>query len=234
MNGLSALRGRYFVTGTNTNVGKTWVSVRLLETAREAGLSCYGLKPIAAGSEDTPEGVRNEDAEALREAASIKLDYDLVNPVAFREPVAPHILAQRRGMNLTAERLTGYVNGALMTQKADLVLVEGAGGWYVPINQRETLADLARQLGLPVILVVGMKLGCLNHALLTVEAIKRDGLEIAGWVANQIDPDMSAYEENIETLHAMVPAPCLGVLPHFTNNTAQAAAEYLDLPLAAC
>jgi dethiobiotin synthetase len=210
MQGLSALRGRYFVTGTNTNVGKTWVSVRLLEAAREAGLSCYGLKPIAAGSEDTPEGVRNEDAEALLEAASIKLDYELVNPIAFREPVAPHILAQRQGMNLTAERLAGYVNGALMTQKADLVLVEGAGGWYVPINQRETLADLARQLGLPVILVVGMELGCLNHALLTAEAIRRDGLELAGWIANFLHDDMNAGEENFRTLEAMLPAPCLG------------------------
>ena len=210
MQGLSTLRGRYFVTGTNTNVGKTWVSVRLLEAAREAGLSCYGLKPIAAGSEDTDDGLRNEDAEALLEAASIKLDYELVNPVAFREPVAPHILAQRQGMNLTAERLAGYVNGALMTQKADLVLVEGAGGWYVPINQRETLADLARRLGLPVILVVGMELGCLNHALLTAEAIRRDGLELAGWIANFLHDDMNAGEENFRTLEAMLHAPCLG------------------------
>lgn len=210
MNGLSALRGRYFVTGTNTNVGKTWVSVRLLETAREAGLSCYGLKPIAAGSEDTPEGLRNEDAEALLEAASIKLDYELVNPVAFREPVAPHILAQRQGMNLTAERLAGYIDGALMTQKADLVLVEGAGGWYVPINDRETLADLARRLELPVILVVGMELGCLNHALLTAEAIRHEGLELAGWIANFLHGDMNAGEENFQTLEAMLPALCLG------------------------
>lgn len=210
MNGLSALRGRYFVTGTNTNVGKTWISVRLLEAAREAGLSCYGLKPIAAGSEDTDDGLRNEDAEALLEAASMKLDYELVNPVAFREPVAPHILARRQGMNLTAERLAGYVNGALMMQKADLVLVEGAGGWYVPINERETLADLARRLELPVILVVGMELGCLNHALLTAEAIRRDGLELAGWIANFLHGDMNAGEENFQTLEAMLPAPCLG------------------------
>ncbi len=210
MQGLSALRGRYFVTGTNTDVGKTWVSVRLLQAAREAGWSCYGLKPIAAGSEDTAHGLRNEDAEALLEAASIKLDYDRVNPVAFREPVAPHILAQRQGMNLTAERLAGYVNGALMTQKADLVLVEGAGGWYVPINQRETLADLALRLELPVILVVGMELGCLNHALLTAEAIRRDGLELAGWIANFLHGDMTAGEENVQTLEAMLHAPCLG------------------------
>lgn len=210
MNGLSALRGRYFVTGTNTNVGKTWVSVRLLETAREAGLSCYGLKPIAAGSEDTDDGLRNEDADALLEAASVKLDYEQVNPVAFREPVAPHILAQRQGLNLTAERLAGYVNGALMTQKADLVLVEGAGGWYVPINDRETLADLARRLELPVILVVGMELGCLNHALLTAEAIRHEGLELAGWIANFLHGDMNAGEENLQTLEAMLSAPCLG------------------------
>ncbi len=210
MNGLRALRGRYFVTGTNTNVGKTWVSVRLLEAARGAGLSCYGVKPIAAGSEATDEGLRNEDAEALQSAASVELDYDLVNPVAFREPVAPHILAQRHGMNLNAERLAGYVNGALMTRKADLVLVEGAGGWYVPINQRETLADLARRLELPVILVVGMELGCLNHALLTAEAIRRDGLELAGWIANFLHGEMNAGEENFATLEAMLRGPCRG------------------------
>ena len=210
MQGLSTLRGRYFVTGTNTNVGKTWVSVRLLEAAREAGLSCYGLKPIAAGSEDSEDGLRNEDAEALLDAASIKLDYDLVNPVALREAVAPHIVARRQGMHLTAERLAGYVNGALMTRKADLVLVEGAGGWYVPLNHRETLADLARCLELPVILVVGMELGCLNHALLTAQAVRDQGLELAGWVANFLHGDMNAGEENFQTLEAMLAAPCLG------------------------
>lgn len=210
MQGLSELRGRYFVTGTNTNVGKTWVSVALLEAAREAGLSCYGLKPIAAGSEDTDEGLRNEDAEALLDAASIKLDHERVNPVAFREPVAPHILAHRYGINLTAESLAGELEGALSAQDADLVLVEGAGGWYVPLNEHETLADLARRLELPVILVVGMELGCLNHALLTAEAVRRDGLELAGWIANFLHGDMNAGDDNFRTLEAMLPAPCLG------------------------
>lgn len=210
MNGLSELRGRYFVTGTNTNVGKTWVSVALLEAAREAGLSCYGLKPIAAGSEHTDEGLRNEDAEALRNAASIKLDYDRVNPVAFREPVAPHILAHRYGTNLSGECLAGDVASVLRDQVADLVLVEGAGGWYVPLNERETLADLARRLELPVILVVGMELGCLNHALLTAEAIRREGLDLAGWIANFLHGGMNAGEENFQTLQAMLGAPCLG------------------------
>lgn len=203
------LRGRYFVTGTNTNVGKTWVGCRLLDSARQAGLSCYGIKPIAAGCEETPDGLRNEDADALLEAASIKLPYEQVNPVALKEPVAPHILAQRQQMNLTAERLAGYVNGALMTHKADLVLVEGAGGWRVPLNDRETLADLARLLELPVILVVGMELGCLNHSLLTAEAIRRDGLQLAGWVANFLHGDMDAGEENFRTLETLLSAPCL-------------------------
>jgi dethiobiotin synthetase len=210
MNGLSRLRGRYFVTGTNTNVGKTWVSVALLEAARDAGLSCYGLKPIAAGSEPTDEGLRNEDAEALRNAASIKLDYDRVNPVAFREPVAPHILADRYDTELSAERLAGHVESVLSDHTADLVLVEGAGGWYVPLNGRETLADLARRLELPVILVVGMELGCLNHALLTAQAIRREGLELAGWIANFLHGEMNAGEENFQTLQAMLSAPCLG------------------------
>jgi dethiobiotin synthetase len=209
MSELPVLRGRYFVTGTNTNVGKTWVAARLLETARDAGLSCYGIKPIAAGCEETPDGLRNEDAEALMNAASVELPYEQVNPVALEEPVAPHILAQRQGLNLTAERLAGYVNGALMTQKADLVLVEGAGGWYVPLNERETLADLVRRLNLPVILVVGMELGCLNHALLTARAVQDQGLELAGWIANFLHGDMPAGEENFRTLEAMLPAPCL-------------------------
>jgi dethiobiotin synthetase len=203
------LEGKFFVTGTNTNVGKTWVSTRLLETARDAGKSCYGLKPISAGCEETPEGLRNEDADALLAAASVKLPYDQVNPVALKEPVAPHILVKREKLNLTVSRLTGYVRGALMSHRADLVLVEGAGGWRVPVNDRETLADLARDLGFPVIMVVGMELGCINHSLLTADAIRHDGLQLAGWVANFLHGDMDAGEENFETLQALLPAPCI-------------------------
>lgn len=203
------LRGVYFVTGTDTEVGKTWVSCRLLEAAREAGLSCYGLKPVAAGCEETGDGLRNEDALALMESSSVKLPYDQVNPVALREPMAPHIAADREGRNLSLSRLTGFVRGAMMTHKADLILIEGAGGWRVPLNDREMLAGIAREMELPVILVVGMQLGCINHAVLSAEAIRNDGLELAGWVANYLNGPMTVGAENLATLKAMLPAACL-------------------------
>ena len=201
------MKGTFFVTGTDTEIGKTWVSCRLLERAQAQGLSCYGLKPIAAGCEDTPEGPRNEDALALMAASSVKLGYDLVNPVALKAAIAPHIAAQDEQRALSAERLAGYLRGTLMSNKADLILVEGAGGWRVPLNGREPLSRLPQIMKWPVILVVGMKLGCINHALLTVEAIQRDGLELAGWVANDLGKPMQRLEENIATLENIIQAP---------------------------
>lgn len=201
---LPALKGIFFVTGTDTEVGKTWVSCRLLERAREAGLSCYGLKPVAAGCEETAEGWRNDDALQLMAASSVKLPYELVNPVALKVPVAPHIAAQQEGKAITLSRLVGYVRGALNAHKADLILIEGAGGWRVPLNEREMLSGLARELELPVIQVVGMKLGCINHALLTAEAIEKDGLRYAGTMANCFG-QMAVQEENLLTLRQHLP-----------------------------
>ena len=202
------LTGKFFVTGTDTDSGKTWVSCRLLEQAAAEGLSCYGIKPLAAGSEETAEGLRNQDALDLMGASTEKLDYELVNPVALREPVAPHIAVSReRRAPLSASRLAGHVRGALATHPADLILVEGAGGWRVPLNASETLAAVPRELDLPVILVVGMKLGCISHALLTAEAIRNDGLELAGWIANRMPPPMRVLEENIDMLEQLIPAP---------------------------
>lgn len=203
------LTGKYFVTGTDTEVGKTWVACRLLAQAREAGLSCLGLKPVAAGAENIDGQWRNEDALQLMAASSIALPYDQVNPVLLREPMAPHLAARHEQRLLSVSRIAGYVRGVMM-QKQDLLLVEGAGGWRVPLNDRETLADLARELSLPVILVVGMRLGCLNHAVLSAEAIQRDGLRLAGWVANSLPgTPMTALEENIATLEQWLPAPRL-------------------------
>jgi len=201
---LPALKGIFFVTGTDTEVGKTWVSCRLLERAREAGLSCYGLKPVAAGCEETAEGWRNDDALQLMAASSVTLPYELVNPVALKAPVAPHIAAQQEGKAITLARLAGYVRGALNAHKADLILIEGAGGWRVPLNDREMLSGLAAELELPVIQVVGMKLGCINHALLTAEAIKKDGLRYAGTMANCFG-SMAVQEENLLTLRQHLP-----------------------------
>jgi len=201
---LPVLKGVFFITGTDTEVGKTWVSCRLLERAREAGLSCYGLKPIAAGCEDTADGLRNEDALNLMASSSLSLPYELVNPVALKAAIAPHIAARQEGRRISLSQLAGYVRGALSSHPADLVLVEGAGGWRVPLNDREILSALAVELNLPVIQVVGMKLGCISHALLTAEAIQADGLRYTGTVANCFG-EMDVREENLITLRQHLP-----------------------------
>ncbi|AMO54785.1 dethiobiotin synthase [Endozoicomonas montiporae] len=218
----------YFVTGTDTDAGKTVVSCGLLEAARQKQLQTIALKPISAGCESTPEGLRNGDAVKLMEAMTIKLPYAQVNPVAFEPPIAPHIAAEEEGRRITVDRLSGICRGALMRQH-DLSLIEGAGGWRVPLNNREMLSELAVEMNTPVILVVGMKLGCLSHALLSVESILRDGLTLAGWVANRIDPDMNHFEENVQTLKDSIPAPCLGVIPWLDSLDNGSVAGHLDI-----
>ena len=205
----------FFVTGTDTEVGKTYITVALLKAAANVGLQTLALKPVAAGAEETPEGLRNEDALALADAMTLSLPYEQLNPAVFKTPASPHIAAALDGKSASVSRLAGFCRGAMM-QSYDLGFVEGAGGWRVPINDRENLAQLVQALDLPVILVVGMRLGCLNHALLTAEAIRHDGLHLAGWVANRIDPAMGFPEENINTLKGALRAPCLGVIPHAT------------------
>ena len=202
----------FFITGTDTNVGKTLIAAGLLVAAKNNGLTTAALKPLAAGCEQTPEGLRNSDALLLQSVITQQLYYEQINPLALQAAIAPHIAAQQEKRSISSERLAGFCRGVLGS--ADFTLVEGAGGWRVPINPQETLADLAKSLRLPVILVVGMRLGCLNHALLTFEAIVRDGLPVAGWVANCIDADMPALAENIESLRLRLPVPCLGVVPH--------------------
>jgi dethiobiotin synthetase len=224
------MKQKYFVAGTDTDAGKTLISAALLYKAKAAGMTTVGLKPIAAGCEETPDGLRNDDALKLIEQSTEKLPYEQVNPIAFARPIAPHIAGQLLQRPLSAGRIVGLLRGVLMINRAQFSLVEGAGGYRVPLNPKETLADVTKELKLPVILVVGMKLGCLNHALLTVESIQRDGLKLAGWVANRIDGDMDVYEENVETLHAMIQAPCLGEVPFLSDPTAEQAAEYVSLP----
>lgn len=204
----------FFVTGTDTGVGKTFVSVALLRAWAAQGKSTLGLKPVAAGCEQTPHGLRNDDALALQEAATVKIAYEQVNPVALVEAIAPHIAAAHEKRRVRVDQLAGLVRGAMMQARADITLIEGAGGWRVPLNEQETLAGLAAALQVPVILVVGLRLGCINHALLTAEAIRRDGLPLAGWVGNCIDPDMPVRDENIATLQSALSAPLIGVLPH--------------------
>lgn len=202
----------FFVTGTDTGVGKTTVSCALLAAAKANGLSTLAVKPVAAGCEQTPEGLRNEDALALMAVMTESLCYDEVNPVALSAALSPHLAAQLAGRKLSIQQLAGFCRGTL-SRRAGLALVEGAGGWRVPVSEREQLSALPRELRLPVVLVVGLRLGCLNHTILTVEAILRDGLRLAGWVGNIVDPGMEAVDENVATLKSMIAAPCLGVLP---------------------
>lgn len=203
----------FFVTGTDTGVGKTLVSAAILHAANARGLRTLAMKPVASGCEETPEGLRNEDALMLQAAMSESVSYEQINPIALAPAIAPHVAAAQAGRTLTAQRLVGFCRG-LQMQPADLFLVEGAGGWRVPLNDNETYARFAVELALPVILVVPLKLGCINHALLSSEAIHADGLKVAGWVANRPEQAvMSAESDTLSYLQRHLPAPCLGVLP---------------------
>lgn len=223
----------FFITGTDTDAGKTLIATALLAKAQQAGLRTLGFKPVAAGGRMFADTFQNDDAVLLREQSTVSLPYEQVNPILLREPIAPHIAADREGRRLSVDRIVGFYRGAVMGlgshAKPELCVIEGAGGWRVPLNGQQTVADIAKALQVPVILVVGMKLGCLNHALLTAEAIARDGLSMAGWVASQVDADMAMVEENLATLKQLLRAPCLGAVPALTSATALDAAAYLDL-----
>ncbi len=206
-------RQAYFVTGTDTDVGKTFVSALLLARAAVQGHQCFAIKPISAGCEQDAMGEwQSADANILKQYATVSLLDELIAPVKLPAAASPHIAAQLAGERLQAARIVGHVRAGLST-KASHILVEGAGGWRVPINMQESISDVARQLRLPVILVVGIRLGCLNHALLTVEMIQRDGLLLAGWVANCIDQTDAYMQAEIDTLSKKISAPCLGVVP---------------------
>lgn len=200
-----------FVTGTDTEIGKTLVAAGLLHAYRRLGLSAVGMKPAAAGCTETDGGWRNEDVETLCAASDVEAPRDEVNPYLFREWIAPHIAAARHGIRVDLDLIRARFDA--LARRADAVVVEGAGGFLVPLNDRADFGDLARLLGLPVVITVGMRLGCINHALLTQEAILARGLRLAGWVANRIDPEMPACEENLATLEARMRAPLLGVVP---------------------
>jgi len=218
-----------FITGTDTDVGKTVVACGFLAAANQQGLRTAAIKPVAAGCAVTEQGMTNSDALQLQAAASHKLSYQQINPVALEPAIAPHIAAAEAGLRMSASRLVGYCRGVSL-MPVDMVVVEGAGGWRVPINSRETLADVARELECAVIVVVGMRLGCLNHALLTMEAIRRDGLQIAGWVANILDPEMPRVQENIDTLKQCINEPCLGTVPRLVDLSAERVADFLTVP----
>jgi len=228
----------YFVTGTDTAVGKTLVAAGLLVAASGRGLRSIGIKPVAAGCRPvtTASGsmLVNEDALMLQQAASVKLDYANVNPVALEQAIAPHIAAADSGIQLHADELVRHCRRVCTDFPAQFMVVEGAGGWLVPLNETETMADFCVGLGFPVIIVVDMKLGCLNHALLTARAVHTAGLPIAGWVANCTTEQMPAYDANLHSLQTLLPAPLLGVIPHLGSTpTASRVAECLQLDLLA-
>lgn len=215
----------YFLTGTDTEIGKTFITCALLHRARRDGLRAAGLKPVAAGTDAS--GL-NEDVENIRAASSIDLPRHLINPYCFAPAIAPHIAATEAGVTIDLAPIRAACETA--RQQADLVIVEGVGGFCVPLGENQGSDDLAVTLGLPVILVVGMRLGCISHALLTAEAIAARGLPLAGWVANRIDPAMSRFEENLATLQSRLAAPLLGVVPHAPAGGAAGAADFLRLP----
>jgi len=219
------MRLAYFLTGTDTEIGKTFTACALLHAARAAGFTAAGLKPVAAGVDAAG---RNEDVDSLVAASSVTLPPALVNPYCFKAAVAPHIAAAEEGRAIDFAVIADAVAAA--RRLADFVIVEGVGGFRVPLGVDRDSADLAVALGLPVILVVGLRLGCINHALLSAEAIAARGLILAGWVANTVDPDMARIGQNIETLRARLPAPLLGTLPRVPGGDPAAVADHLALP----
>ena len=201
----------YFIIGTDTNVGKTYVASALVKHFVRLGFQSLGMKPIASGCERNQRGeLINDDVQALINASNVSAPLNLINPYRFEPAIAPHIAATQAGVFVDLHEITQAY--AQLTTLAEAVVVEGAGGFFVPLNEAQTLADLAVQLNIPIILVVGMRLGCINHALLTVEAIQSRGLCLTGWVANQIDPNFEMFEENLASLKKRIVAPCLSVV----------------------
>lgn len=220
----------FFVTGTDTDVGKTLVTEALMQAVRDSGLYVAGYKPVASGCELIDGKLKNKDALILQEASSTDLLYQDHNPYAFAPAIAPHIAAAQAGVTISLDKLSEGL-AEIKANEAEWIFVEGAGGWRLPINEQEYLSDWVKKEQLPVILVVGMRLGCINHALLTLEAIERDGLTIAGWVINQVYPNMSHYQENVDTLKQRIHAPLLGEIPWLEGEPTDSVDQYIDIDL---
>lgn len=219
---------RIFVTGTDTGAGKSVASAALLHALRATGRRAVGMKPVASGCIRTPDGWRNDDAMALQAASDPRPAYEDVNPFALPEPLAPELAAADAGVDIAlAPILDAY---ARLAAQADAVVVEGVGGWAAPLTATLDQVDLVRALDLPVVLVVGLRLGCINHARLTARAIEADGARLAGWIASDIDPDMARMDDNFGLLQARLPAPCWGRLPHRSPPDPAALADGLRLP----
>jgi len=219
----------WFVSGTDTGIGKSLASATLLHALRGRGLRAVGMKPLASGCEATAQGWRNEDALALQAASDPRPAYDDVNPFALPNPLAPELAAADAGIRVTLEPIVSAFER--LSRQADAVVVEGVGGWAAPLSAELDQADLARALDLPVVLVVGLRLGCINHARLTARAIEQDGLRLAGWIANDIDPAMARADENFELLKQRLPVACWGRLPFRQKPDPAQLASLLLAPL---
>lgn len=218
----------YFIVGTDTGVGKTVVTCALLNLLAAQGKQVIGMKPVAAGCEQALQNMTCEDVVLLKTHSNVKAPRNLVNPYAFVPPIAPHIAAEQSDICIDLEKIKD--NFQILQKMADIVLVEGVGGFMVPLNATQTTADLTVKLSLPVILVVGLKLGCINHALLTVQAITHAGLNLVGWVANQIDPTMLEIQSNLDAVTNRIHAPLLGIVPYSKQPQPNELSQYLKLP----
>lgn len=217
----------FFITGTDTGVGKTLAACALLRAFTNAGKSTIGMKPVAAGCEPHGSRLHCDDVEYLRQAGSVQAPHELVCPYAFAPAIAPHLAAEQQGIDIALSRIVACYQQ--LCTLAEVVIVEGVGGFRVPLNARQDTADLSCQLNLPVILVVGIRLGCLNHALLSAQAITATGLPFAGWIANQIDPAMLMPSENIQALAERLPAPLLASIPYHSNPVPDQLSRRIDL-----
>ena len=219
----------YFITGTDTEIGKTFTTSALLRAFAQQGSSTLGMKPIASGADEIDGVLHNEDVDSLVAASSVKAPQEIVVPYLMRTPAAPHIVAQMENVKMDLQHIQHCYSQAQAL--ADVVLVEGVGGFCVPLDDNTSTVDLAQRLNLPVILVVGMRLGCINHALLTAQAIRASGLHLAAWVANTVDPQMRFFEKNVQAIAQRIAAPCLGVMPRLDEHELTQASQYLNLSL---
>ncbi len=214
-----------FITGTDTGVGKTLVTAGLIRLFAEDGIKVAGMKPIASGCELTDEGLRNEDAIMIMQESNVELDYDLINPYAFEPSVSPHFAASESDQKIRLDHIIEKYK--TISTKVDYVVVEGVGGWQVPLNEHQNVSDLAEKINLPVILIVGLRLGCINHALLTAAAIRQKGLSLIACVASQIDVEYQRLDETLETLEERLGLP-VQLIPRIENATPEQASQYLD------
>ena len=215
----------YFITGTDTGVGKTWATLALMKAMQNKGKVVAGMKPVASGCKKTSAGLRSDDAARILKQSNQPLDYKTINPYAFEQAIAPHIAAELAGVVIDIDKIVGEFS--VLKKKSDSVVVEGIGGWNVPLGTDIMLADIVESLDLKVVLVVGLRLGCINHALSTARAVEADGARLHGWIMNQLEPNYACQQETMRTLRARISAPLLGSLSYMEKFDVEIAASQL-------